>query len=172
MRKQFLIRLVVVSSLVCSSGAWAAQLNISLGGTFQNIFGTVGEFVEVSPVVAGTAFKCSIGSSCMFTGTTITIKLTLTPAAQDFKSWVDPLPGMDANKVCIGGTGLTLAPSTLVGTPRTMQSPMSSPHLGRSRLGMGLANFGVGYEKCGAPPAPVLIKTLPARFMLYLGSKT
>jgi uncharacterized repeat protein (TIGR01451 family) len=110
MRKQFLIWFILLSSVVFSGGVQAARLEVFLGGAFQNIFGTIEEFVEVSPVVTGTASKCSIGSNCVFTvpnGTTITIKLTLTPAAQDFKSWVDPLPGVDANKVCIGGAGLT-----------------------------------------------------------------
>jgi uncharacterized repeat protein (TIGR01451 family) len=94
---------------VFSSGVQAAQLNIFLGGTFQNVFGSVEEFVEISPVATGTNSKCLLGSNCVFTvpnGTTITVKLTLTPAAQEFMGWVDPLPGVDANKVCIGGTEL------------------------------------------------------------------
>lgn len=109
MRKQFLIWLVVISSLLFSGGVQAARLEVFLGGTFQNIFGSVEEFVEVSPVVAGTNSKCSLGSICVFTvpnGTTITIKLTLTLAAQEFLGWTDPLVGVDANKVCIGGNGL------------------------------------------------------------------
>ncbi len=109
MRKQFLIWLILISSLLFSGGVQAARLEVFLGGVFQNIFGSVEEFVEVSPVVAGTNSKCSLGSSCVFTvpnGTTITIKLTLTLAAQEFLGWVDPLPGVDANKVCIGGNGL------------------------------------------------------------------
>jgi uncharacterized repeat protein (TIGR01451 family) len=109
MRKQFLIWLVLISSLVFSSGVQAAQLNIFLGGTFQNVFGSVEEFVEISPVATGTNSKCFLGSNCVFTvpnGTTITVKLTLTPAAQEFMGWVDPLPGVDANKVCIGGSEL------------------------------------------------------------------
>jgi uncharacterized repeat protein (TIGR01451 family) len=107
MRKQFLIWLMVVISSFLFSSVQAAQLQIDLGGAFQNIFGSIEEFVEVSPVVTGTVSKCGRGSVCTFTvpnGTTITIKLTLTPAAQDFIAWVDPLPGVDANKVCMGGT--------------------------------------------------------------------
>jgi uncharacterized repeat protein (TIGR01451 family) len=109
MRKQVLIWVVVISSLLFFGGVQAARLEVFLGGAFQNIFGTIEEFVEVSPVVAGTNSKCSLGSSCVFTvpnGTTITIKLTLTLAAQEFLGWTDPLVGVDANKVCIGGNGL------------------------------------------------------------------
>jgi uncharacterized repeat protein (TIGR01451 family) len=110
MRKQFLMWLVVLSSLVFSSGVQAARLQIELGGAFQNVFGFIEEFVEVFPVVAGTKSKCNIGFVCVFdipNGTTINILLTLTPGAQEIKHWVDPLPGVDANKVCMGGNKLT-----------------------------------------------------------------
>jgi uncharacterized repeat protein (TIGR01451 family) len=103
--------LMVLFFLAFSSIAWAAKLNVlsvNMGGIGAD-FGRVEEFVEVSPVVAGTNSKCNFIAPCSFTvpnGTTITVKLTITPSAQEFLGWVEAFPGTDLNKVCIGGKQL------------------------------------------------------------------
>jgi uncharacterized repeat protein (TIGR01451 family) len=110
MRKQFLIWLVLISGFLFSSSAWAAKLNVLFANAGGADFGRIEEFVEVSPVVTGTASKCSLGANCSFTvpnGTTITVKLSITPSAQEFLGWVEAFPGQDLNKVCIGGKQLT-----------------------------------------------------------------
>ncbi len=109
MRKQFLVWLVLISSLLCSNSAWAAKLNVILANAGGADFGRIEEFVEVSPVVLNTPSKCSLGANCSFTvpnGTTITVKLSITPNAQEFLGWVEAFPGQDLNKVCIGGKQL------------------------------------------------------------------
>jgi uncharacterized repeat protein (TIGR01451 family) len=110
MRKPFLIWLVLISSFLFSSSVWAAKLNVLLANAGGADFGRVEEFVEVSPVVLNTPSKCSLVASCGFTvpnGTTITVKLSITPSAQEFLGWTEAFPGQDLNKVCIGGKQLT-----------------------------------------------------------------
>jgi uncharacterized repeat protein (TIGR01451 family) len=106
MRKHVFISCLafILSSLLLCGAASAARLKVFFGQASAD-FGRTNSYVEVSPVVGAASARCT--QTCTVTipnGTTITLKLSLAPAAEEFTGWVEPLPGQDLNKVCIGGT--------------------------------------------------------------------